>query len=222
MAKSKNNRSTVKNRTKSKSPPIGWWYVKFKIYWSEDLYTNWHLDLFIAHKVVKPVLLKHKKEILLWRFHRRANSDETGHQLSFIFHSSQETAKKIYNAFKSDNLLKNLKRSKLIEKIRYDNTSKIVKPNIEDTGNPNWSLEIQRSWPYYIMGVSEMWLDLISQISGNVIDKKEKMTTKKKVDSYREIEKEINIIWQSSGRHPFLHHLNAIFGYIPIITLQQF
>ena len=68
------------------------------------------------------------------------------------------------------------------------------------------------------MGVSRMWLQLISEladqspgvsgVSGNP-------------DSYRQVQAGITDLWQTEGRHAFLHHLNALFGYEPLIIYEK-
>ena len=51
-----------------------------------------------------------------------------------------------------------MKRAGLIIKDSYDDTSQITKPNIGDTSDLNWSSPVKKSWPYFMMGVSQMWL----------------------------------------------------------------
>jgi hypothetical protein len=38
---------------------------------------------------------------------------------------------------------------------------------------------------------------------------------------YVEVDNRINVLWQSSGSGPFLHHLNAVFGGTPIVCSPQ-
>jgi len=158
-------------QTKLKGPEvqakteIGWWYASFRINWPQDEEPSWHNDFIIAHRIIAPVLSRYAKDISLWRFHRRAVQDQAGHRFSFIFYSTPETARKIYEAIEATALLQEMKSAGLIVETTYDDTSKIIRPNVEGTSDNHWSQPVQKSWPYFIMGVSQMWLDLINQFA---------------------------------------------------------
>jgi hypothetical protein len=193
----------------------GWWYVSFKINWPQDeddpaLDT----DLLIAHRIVAPVLEQHRKEILLWRFHRRADRDEAGHRFSFIFYCTPVTARKIYEAIDSSPILDRLKAEGVILQVFRDRTNVISRPGIEATSDRSWSLPLQKAWPYFIMGVSQTWLDLISQYAGDGRSKPNSIAEMR--DFYRQISQEVERAWKKEGGHAFLHHLNALFGYGPV------
>jgi hypothetical protein len=204
-----------------KSAESGWWHARFVMNWPEDKEPSWHMDLFLAREVVLPVLYQHKKHIVLWRFHRRANRDKTGHQFSFIFYSSPKTARQIYHAMKSHSRLEALKRAGIVIKDSYDDTTRISEPNIEDTSDLDWSSPIKKSWPYYMMGVSQMWLHLITEIAGEV----SKETTSASVEAmgafYQQVDASLQTFWQEEGGHAFLHHLNALFEYESVIIYEK-
>ena len=42
------------------------------------------------------------------------------------------------------------------------------RPKVGDTSDPKWSPVMKDNWPYYIMGVSRMWLGMIDQVSRNI------------------------------------------------------
>ena len=125
----------------------------------------WHIDLLIAHQIVSPILAEREKDIPLWRFHRRASSDRIGHRFSFIFHSLPEVASQICKSLKSDALLKKMKGEGIITKDTYTDLNQA---SIEDTSDLEWSPQIKESWPYFIMGVCQMWLGLINSVAGEV------------------------------------------------------
>lgn len=208
-------------KEKVKSADSGWWHARFVMKWPEDKEPSWHMDLFLAREIVSPVLYQHKKHIVLWRFHRRANRDEIGHQFSFIFYSSPKTARQIYHAMKSHSRLEALKRAGIVIKDSYDDTTRISKPNIEDTSDLDWSSPIKKSWPYYMMGVSQMWLHLITEIAREV----SKETTSSSVQDiealYQQINASLQTSWREEGGHAFLHHLNALFEYKPAIIYEK-
>jgi hypothetical protein len=199
----------------------GWWHARFQIKWPQDHDPSWHMDLVIAHKIISPVLDQYKSSILLWRFHRRAARDQTGHQFSFIFYSSPETADQIYNTIRSDPLLREMKIARVIIQDLYDDTSVIAQPDVEDTSDKNWSSQMKKSWPHYIMGVSELWLDLITEISTQFSSGEMPSSLEEHEAFYEDVNMRIKGLWQEEGRHALLHHLNAIFGYEPIIVIEK-
>jgi hypothetical protein len=200
---------------------LGWWRARFKIFWAPDEGASWNVDLILAHQIVLPVLQQHKDAIVLWRFHRRAARDEFGHRFSFIFYASPATAIDIFQAFMHDPLLDQLKYSGLILEDIYDDPGVVAKPNIEDTSDPLWSDVVRKNWPYYIMGVSRMWINMITEIAARQPDGDHFSTISELVAFYREVNISLDEIWRKEGRHAFLHHLNALFGYEPLIYYEK-
>ncbi|MFZ0932043.1 MAG: hypothetical protein WAN11_25815 [Syntrophobacteraceae bacterium] len=192
----------------------GWWYASFKINWPQDEDLALDTDLLIAHRIISPILDRYRKDILLWRFHRRAVRDEAGHRFSFIFYTSAATARKIYAAIDSSSVLEQMRAEGVIVKVLFDDTNSNQKPCIESTSDPHWSVPLQKAWPYFIMGVSQTWLDLISQYAD---DGRTKPVSPAEMQAfYREISQEVESTWKNEGGHAFLHHLNALFGYGPV------
>lgn len=200
-----------------KQPDTGWWYAGFQINWPEDAEPSWYVDTMIAHRVIYPVLNQYKEKIGLWRFHRRAARDKSGHQFSFIFYASSKAADRIYRTIRSNPDLVRLKSSCLVVREIDDDTSKIDRPNIEDTSDKAWSAPVKKSWPYFIMGVSEMWLNLILEYAGKEIKENEPIPLGTLQDYYRQIHRSVEEMWAKEGGHALLHHLNAVFGYEPVL-----
>jgi hypothetical protein len=198
----------------------GWWYARFRIKWPEDTEPSWHIDLLIAHRIIAPVLLRYNDRIPLWRFHRRAARDAEGHQFSVTFYSTPETAAQIFNTFRSDPLLKRMKKAGVIIQDLYEDTGKVHAPNIEDTSDGNWSPPIRKSWPYFIMGVCRMWLAQIAEIAGSIPVEKRSTSLRALLESYRRINEAIKPLWREQGYHSMLHHLNAIYGYEPVLVRE--
>lgn len=199
----------------------GWWFAWFRMQWPMEEAVNWHWDLIIAHKIVAPVLEQYQDQIRLWRFHRRANRDVAGHQFSFIFYTSAETAHEIFNRLSSNELLSELKSAGMIIEVHYDNTDRIAKPRIEDTSDPRWPPSIQRSWPYFIMGASRTWLNLISETIAKMPDSDNPPSLQEIEEQYKEADAAVSELWQNEGQHAFLHHLSALFGYRAIIFYDK-
>jgi len=207
---------TAVKTTQQEESGNGWWHVRFKMAWPEGVEPSWFMDLLLAHRVISPVLQQYKHNIALWRFHRRAVRDQAGHQFSFIFYSSPETAGLIYFDIRANDTLNQLKKAGMVTSVSYDNTKTIANPNIEDTSDRNWSPNLQKSWPYFIMGTSETWLDLI-ELNVQQSPPGGKPTSFKDLKAlYIKVNNSIDELWQKEGSHAFLHHLNAIFGYVPV------
>ncbi len=197
-------------------PRGGWWYAQFCINWPEDTRPFMYVDLCLAHRVFLPVLREQNENISLWRFHRRAARDQAGHRFSFIFYAPPEVAEEIYGGLRDNSLLAEMYHAGLIIDITYDETAVITRPHIEDTSDPNWSPHIQRSWPYFIMGVSQMWLASIAEIVEHEFPAYHPSSLDETLAFYQQVDETLTSLWQEEGRHSLLHHLNAIFGYEPV------
>ncbi|MHC1742176.1 MAG: hypothetical protein AB9873_03975 [Syntrophobacteraceae bacterium] len=202
--------------TVSGSPSHGWFAARFKMKWVPGSSPLWHLDDLTAYEVISPTLEKHRDQIVLWRFHRRAAPDAAGHQFSFIFYATPKHAEAIYASIRSSAVLASLKSRGYLLNDVYADTSRIEQPNIEDTADPKWSLPLKRSWPNFIMGVSEAWLLLISQYAGERDRTGMAASVESLVGSYEKVHNAVEKTWQDEGGHALLHHLNAIFGYVPV------
>jgi hypothetical protein len=199
----------------------GWWFAKFRIYWPAEEQAKWHLDLLIAHKIVLPALAQHKDEILLWRFHRRAKRDKVGHRFSFIFYAPAQTAYQVFNILRSNELLSEMESAGMIIESLFDNTEKITKSLIEDASDPSWPPPIKKNWPYFIVGASQMWLNLISEAIADMPNPYRPLSLEENEDQYKEANITISKLWQEKGQHAFLHHLSALFGYQEIIFYDK-
>lgn len=196
-----------------------WWRCKFKNIWPEDSAPDSAVDLLLAHAVAGPVLVKHINKIEFWRFHRRASDDEAGHQFSLIFYSEPEVASIIFSEINDSSVLKSAISENLVEKVITDDPSNPQFTGIEDTSDGNWSPDLQKNWPSFIMGVSSMWLGLIDDaFQGSIEDP---VNASHLLEKYREAEEKITKIWNEEGQHAFLHHLNAIFGYEPLLFKKE-
>ncbi len=202
---------------------MSWWAYRFRITWPDDSdKPDFAVDLLLAHAVVRPVLQKNSEKILMWRFHRRAARKPPGHQFSFLFYADRDTAIEVINNLDSNPILARAVKAGLIIKTVSSKTEIPKKLTNEDYSDPSWSPEIQRTWPFYIMGVSAFWLALIDEI------KSEQTTTSASnagegaddvndmLETYRQVDDKIAEIWKDEGQHALLHHLSAIFGYKPM------
>ena len=199
----------------------GWRAARFQFAWPEGEDPALHLDALVAHQVVAPVLNAFSDRILLWRFHRRAVRDNTGHQFSFLFYAPGPTAEAVVRALRSDGRLARLKDSGLLAQDRYSDTDAFEQPRIADTSDPQWSAPMRQAWPHFIMGASRMWLALIEVYAGRTDGGRIPDAPKPMAAFYKKIEADLVRTWQDEGRHALLHHLNALFGYGPVVVYEK-
>jgi len=213
--------SPVPEKVVGEASPVGWWYARFAINWPEGAEPSWYLDPLLAHQVIAPVLQHHREELKLWRFHRRAARDQAGHQFSFIFYAGPDAARRVFTALQADPLLGELKQRGLVLQSACDEPDTVTRPNLEDTSDRHWPLSVQRSWPYYIQGVSEMWLNLIAEIASQPTSGKPPAGLDELLHFYEQLNRVITQLWRQEGHHAFLHHLNALFGYEPLMVRER-
>jgi hypothetical protein len=204
-----------------------WWFVRVKVVWPEEEPIAWYMDVLLAHQLFKPVLLKYAHDIELWRFHRRAGRDKAGHRFSFIFYAREATATAILNNLAENPLIPKLMGANRVEKIVLYEANKKPNSAIEATSDKNWSLTMQRAWPYFAMGGSQVWLSLIDQYAASA----EHSLTHDSLENnddieallafYRQIDEKIVTTWEEEGGHAFLHHLNALFGYGDVAIYER-
>jgi len=136
------------------------------------------------------------------------------------FCEKAETAQLIDEEITSNSALTKLTGAELLKAYFWEekeNQNQNNKTKIEDTSDRRWPIEIQMSWLHFIMGVSEMLLALIDNIkeesSPNLSEPINLIES-----YYLKIHKRLSEIWHIHGSHAFLHHINALFGYVPLIA----
>lgn len=199
----------------------GWWFARFRMSWPPAAKPIWFMDLYLAHQVILPKLEKFKDDIALWRFHRRAVRDGSGRQFSFIFYASPGTARHMFNALQTDPLVAYLKTAGVLVQDIYDDPTRIIRPNIGDASDKHWPASIRKTWPYYIMGASQMWLNLIAEIADKNMTDDPPASIAEIETFYQLVDETVTKLWQEEGRHAFMHHLNALFEYQPLIYWKK-
>lgn len=198
-----------------------WWRYSFKLNWPEGEDPTWYLDTLIAHQIIAPILVEFKGDLELWRFHRRAVRDAGGHRFSFIAYTNNQTAAKIYADLQTNGVFAALMEKGDILSLNKQDYNRLKLPEVEDTSDKNWSIELQRSWPYFIMGVSQVWLDLITRYEAQLDPADAEISHEELLLRYESLNERVSSTWQKEAQHAFLHHLNAIFGYVPIIHTER-
>ena len=195
-----------------------WWYVNYSIKWPENTEPRLYIDLLLADAVIEPILLQHRDSITYWRFHRRAVRDKAGHQFSFIFYADKTTARSIFQQVENNEITKKMLMMNILQQILTDNPDNNDLTNVNATSDKNWPVKLQNAWPAYIMGVSSTWLQLIDQ---EVMDDKTGDDIASLLEIYKKADARISKLWYEDGEHAFLHHLDAVFGYKPVLINRE-
>ncbi len=195
-----------------------WHNFRFRMQWPENENPKLWLDLFVVDTLIREVLSSHRKKIKLWRFHRRAARDNSGHQLSLICYLAQEDSVLINDDIQKSNTLEILKTNGFLREFLHQEDGS----DIKDSSDGTWSIEIQKSWPYFIAGVSDMLLEMIDTIRKSVADN---LSLHPPLDEAKDIERlytkvneRLTTLWQHEGSHAYFHHINALFGYAPLLA----
>jgi len=198
-----------------------WWRYDVHLSWPEQQEPSWYMDMFLADQLFSPVLLEYSPKLPLWRFHRRAIRDNSGHRFALLFFSDAHLAKDIYQSIEQ--------RYRFLESIGLHGIDHITK---SDLANPppagiaaasdgHWYVEIQQTWPYFIKGVSESWLRLVQALARPELVNSEIPDFDALSGVYSKIENQVKAYWRNQGGHAYLHHLNAIFGYEDVIITER-
>jgi hypothetical protein len=204
-----------------KNAERGWWQVYFFINWAEDSEPNWYMDPLLAHRIVAPVLERYRNQVLIWRFHRRAARDDAGHRFTFYFYTTPEVAAQMIKDIRYSELLSRLTAEGQILRTEFGNPMTNPHPGVADVSDGHWTPAMQSAWPYFIMGASQMWLNLIAEVAADRPPLDEGSSLAEIQNFYGEVANAINQLWQKDGRHALLHHLNAIFEYRPIQVYEK-
>jgi len=195
-----------------------WHNFIFKMHWPQNQPPNWWIDLFIVDTIIKTIISDYRDQIRLWRFHRRAGNDQLGHQLTLFCYTNEKIGLLINDVIKGSMSYNILTNHQVLEKYLYQKGGH----NIEDSSDKSWPIEIQKSWPYFIFGVSAMLLELIDMIGQNVANKLHLIppfTNITEIEKfYSSLNENLKAIWQQNGSHAFFHHINALFGYAPVLA----
>ncbi|WP_094708994.1 hypothetical protein [Hahella sp. CCB-MM4] len=211
-------------------PARQWYQACFRMPLNENGEPDFTIDYILADKVVAPTLQRHVARISLWRFHRRSARDVTGHQFSFLYYTDEDTHSEMAGELQNNPFLRKLMEKEQVIRFIPQCRGGKNRQQISSTSDPHWDPMLQKSWPYFIMGVSASWLSLIHQadiaieggennIEAGDSDSRTTIINNEKSDlyaRYEQIEAKVTEIWQEEGQHAYLHHLNALFGYEPL------
>jgi hypothetical protein len=195
-----------------------WWSVDFTLNWVPDQEPDWYLDALLADQVCAPALVDLGPQIGLWRFHRRAADDGVGHRFSLLIYTDPLTAEALYARVRELSLLQWLESDGRLDAVSFSRMERPDVPPIAVSSDAAWPPEIQASWPWFIMGVSQTWLSLIRQVTAQ--QPLDDPSPDALLDYYRSVNNQVNILWRVYGQHAYLHHLNALFGYQTLVIQE--
>jgi len=195
------------------SPEPGWAQARFRFSWPEGQEPAFYKDALIAHRVVAPVLERNRDAIRLWRFHRRAARDKSGHQFSLLIYGSPRTVGAVFGMLRNDPTLQLLEEAGDIKEVRYENLSENDRPGIGDSSDTHWPDSIQDTWPWFIMGASRAWLALVDEAVKAENPPNQRADVQALRRMYRRADKRVRRQWREQAAHAYFHHLNALFGY---------
>ena len=195
-----------------------WWRISIKMRWDHEQPPDWYLDALLADQVCAPALAETGSKIRLWRFHRRAVDDGAGHRLSLLVYTDSPTADILYGKVREASVVQWLESDGRIDSPAMEKVNRPDLPPIARSSDPAWPPEIQASWPWFIMGVSQTWLGLIRQVTA--AQPLENPSPAALLDYYRTVHDRVTDLWRDHGQHVYLHHLNALFGYQPLIIRE--
>jgi len=190
-----------------------WYSHKFRIERPDPANTLWWIDIFLFDTVVRDCLTP-TTDIIMWRIHRRSAGGESGHQFSFYYYATHEMFESVKSSIIDHQAVKILNSANLLRDLLHNEEGS----EIEATCDPSWPLSLRKSWPYYIMGVSKMALELIENLRPSPRPALDVNSIHEYERYYSHLMFKQNEVWQNFGSHAFFHHINAIFGYVPLIA----
>ena len=190
-----------------------WWGVRVRMHTDAESAVAWHLDPLLAVEVFAPILDRFAGAIALWRFHRRAAPDDNGHQFTFWFYADPAIATKVSETLASSQLLHLLQRSQRVRELLLPYDGRRYGHDLAATSDRSWPMSMQRTWPWFIMGVSQQWLALHRELQSSTVPRPNHATVDELEAHYLALHQEVDALWQNNAQHAYLHHLNALFGY---------
>ena len=182
-------------------------------FWSKKIFkTDSVLHYLLTGEVFSECI---EKNIELWRFSRYHYKDDDI-IMKFKFYSEEYIFNRIKEKVRNNKIIKELKKEKLIRITVEEATES--DDRIGSDRDTNWNYELSESWPYFINGLSKMWLNLIllkkeRYLKENYLKIDNKIRLYNLIDIYSEIKELVVKDWIDWGSHTIYHHANALFGY---------
>jgi hypothetical protein len=157
--------------------------------------------------------------LTLWRIHRRATDDADGHVFAFDCYAAQDVHEKIKRTITEHPAINFLRDTKLLRDSFPLEDDPADSSAIGAFSVKTWPGPLQEAWPYYIHGVSRMALELIEKLRPSPPPKLVEVSAFDGCKAYYvDLMGEFNAVWRNCGSDAFLHHINAVFGYCPVVA----
>jgi hypothetical protein len=190
-----------------------WHTQQFRIQRQQAGGVSWWVDLLLLDTVVRDILAAHAADIDLWRVHRRAAEDAAGHQFSFLYYAPDAAHEAIAASAAAHDVVRMLSGADVVTLSSIDKGDVI-----RATSDARWPEALQDAWPHYIMGVSRTVLALLEGLGDRGAVCVDLTSIQSCECYYTALMERLSALWQEWGSHAFLHHLNAVFGYVPVIV----
>jgi hypothetical protein len=196
-----------------------WHSFNFRISWQRDQAAKWWVDILILDCVVRPVVSDGMLHGELWRVHRRAANDSSGHEFTFDCFTTSDTAKGIDAAIQAGRTFSFLRsQGLLVEPNGY--CMKEEARTVSSISLQTWPAGLREAWPLYINGVCRAFLQLVESQKTTVLDfpniDAPDVDAQSIERSYQDLNRQLNDVWRDHGGDAFLHQMNAVFAYQPL------
>ena len=217
-------RNATKGNAQFDVGELQWWRVSFEVAWDKKNQPAWYVGPLLADQIISPALKQNEKNIVLWRFHRRAAADETGHRFTFLCFTDATIFSNIQADINNSVVLQKLLLNKQVLRVDAGGLGGKEAALIDATSDKAWSPAMQKTWPYFLMGSSKMWLEQIHIATETLeleafVEGGDQVTL---LARYKLVHDIVSRHWIYEGQHALLHHLSALYGYQPIHLRQHF
>lgn len=189
-----------------------WYRINLKLKCKDISNPEFFVALAILDLLFVPAVKTFRKDLECWRFHW-SSTNEDGHRLKLFFKTSHQKADEIIKFINSLDFCAFAKKEYLeTQEIKYEVFGQANNTKIEVISDEGWPEEIQKSWPYFIMGASDMVIALIEEVKKKQKDELNQDDKTKLEEYYKKVEVDIALVWKGYGNHAFFHHLALLLG----------
>ena len=192
-----------------------WCRFIFKFEWSEDEGPRWWVGTYMIDTLFREILKVYGKKICMWRFHRRAEQDDNGHQLTLMCYTTERVGRRIELHISKSKVIRTLSGGSFLRSYRVNFSGE----TISSTSDGKWDEVMRNAWPFFIQGVCESVLVMLERlhIESSYSDIPRDLLTDEWIESYYGvIHKRLVELWERQGSHAFFHHVGGVFGYAPV------
>lgn len=195
-------------RTPASSTAPRWWHFRFVIPFDAGNNPRWWVDLALSDILVREIVECYRDDLDLWRVHRASLGNEPAHQFTFLCYCSADSRDRVKELIEQNALLAQLQAESILLRHYWEAESVNDSTVPEGTSDRTWPVPIQRSWPHFAQGLSEMLLVLLCELK--------ETDGSPPLAEYEGINGRLLELWGTWGSHAYFHHINALFSYSPL------